>query len=73
MVKFPNGEAKAEASNLMGTADVAVSDPRMTLIEVPTTLPDEEIISAIKSKNSKIKDLIGNGHALSLIFTRVRD
>ena len=25
MVKFPNGEAKAEASALMGTADLVVS------------------------------------------------
>ena len=62
----------------MGTADVVVSEPRrmlpkMTLTEVPTTLPDEEIIPAIKSKNSKIKDLIDNGHALSLIFTRAKD
>ena len=59
----------------MGTADVVVSEPRkmlpkMTLTEVPTTLPDEEIISAIKFKNSKIKYLLNNGHALSLIFTR---
>ena len=77
MVKFPNGEAKAEASTLMGTADLVVSEPRkilpkMTLTEVPTTLPDEEIIPATKSKNLKIKDLIDNGHALSLIFTRVK-
>ena len=78
VVKFPNGEAKADASTLMGNADVVVSEPRkilpkMTLTEVPTTLHDEEIISAIKSKNSKITDLINNGHALSLNFTRVRD
>ena len=78
VVKFPNGEAKAEASTLMGTADLVVSEPRkmlpkMTLTEVPTTLPAEEIIPAIKSKNSKIKDLIDNRHALSLIFTRVKD
>ena len=78
VVKFPNREAKAEASTLMGTADVVVSEPRkmlpkMTLTEVPTTLPDEEIITAIKSKNSKIKDLIDKGHALSLILTRAKD
>ena len=47
--------------------------PKMTLTEVPTTLPDEEIIPAIKSKNLKIKDLIINGHAQSLIFTRFKD
>ena len=42
VVQFPNGEAKAEASTLMGTVDVVVSEPRkmllkMTLTEVPTT------------------------------------
>ena len=78
VVKFPNREAKAEASTLMGTMDVVVSEPRkmlpkMTLTEVPTTLPDEEIIPAIKSKNSKIKGLIDDGHALPLIFTRAKD
>ena len=31
VVKFPNGEAKAEASTLMGTADVVVSEPRKML------------------------------------------
>ena len=77
-VKFTNGEAKAEASTLMGTADVVVSEPKkmlpkMTLTEFPTTLPDEEIVLAMNSKNSKIKDLIDNGHALSPTFTRVRD
>ena len=78
VVKFPNGEAKAEASTLMGTADVVVSEPRKMLLKMTPdrssyNLPNEKIISAIKSKNSKIKDLIDNGHALSLIFTRVRD
>ena len=82
VVKFPHGEAKAEAKALVGsTADfveVAVSEPKkmlpkMTLLDVPPSLPDSEIISDILDKNPQIKELLNARHTLTLFFSRVRD
>ena len=67
VVKFPHGEAKAEAKALVRSSadfmDVAVSElkemlPKMTLLDVPPSLPDGEIISGILDKNSQIKELL---------------
>ena len=65
VVKFPHGEAKTEAKALVESSadftDVAVSEqkemlPKMTLLEVPPSLPDGEIISGIRDKNPQIKN-----------------
>ena len=59
MVKFPHGEAKAEARTVMGSSadfmDVAVSEPKkmlpkMTMLDGLPSLPDGEIISDILDK-----------------------
>ena len=82
VVKFPHGEAKAEAKALEGSSadfvEVAVSEPKkmlpkMTLLDVPPSLPDSEIISGILDKNPQIKELLNAGHTLTLVFSRVRD
>ena len=60
VLKFPHGEAKAEAKALVGSSadftDVAVSEPKkklpkMTLLDVPPSLPDGEITAGILDKN----------------------
>ena len=82
VVKLPHGEAKAEAKALVGSSadfiDVAVSEskkmlPKMTLLDVPPSLPDGEIISGILDKNPQIKESLDAGHPLTLVFSRVRD
>ena len=81
-MKFPHGEAKAGAKALMGSSadftDVTVSEPKkmlpkMTLLDVPSSLPDGEIISGILDKNPQIKESRNAGHTLTLVFSRVRD
>ena len=78
VVKFPHREAKAEAKALVGSsadfAEVSVFEPKkmlpkMTLLDVPSSLPDSEIISGILDKNPQINA----GHTLTLVFSRVRD
>ena len=82
VVRFPNEDAKAQANALMEplmtSSNITVSEPRkmlpkMTLSDVPTSLSDEDIIPGIKNKNAKIRDLLDNGHTLSLVFTRTRE
>ena len=81
-MKFPHGEAKTEAKALVGSSadfvKVAVSEPKnmlpkMTLLDVPPSLPDSEIITGILDKNPQIKELLNAGHTLTLVFSRVRD
>ena len=47
--------------------------PKMTLLDVPPSLPDGEIISGILDKNPQIKESLNAGHTLTLVFSRVRD
>ena len=47
--------------------------PKMTLLDVPPSLSDGEIIPGIQDKNPVIKDLLAAGHTLTLVFSRVRD
>ena len=58
--------------------EVAVSEPKkmlpkMTLLDVPPSLPDGKIISGILDKIGQIKELLNAGHTLTLVFSRVRD
>ena len=82
VVKFPHGEAKAEAKALVGSSadftNVAVSEPKkmlpkMTLLDVPPSLSDGQIVSVILNKNPQIKESLNDGHTLTLVFSRVRD
>ena len=47
--------------------------PKMTLLDVPPSLPDSEIISGILEENPQIKELRNTEHTLTLVFSRVRD
>ena len=75
VLKFPHGEAKAEAKALVGSSadftDVAVSEPKkmlpkMTMLDVPPSLP--EIISGILDKNPQIKESFDAGHTVTGCF-----
>ena len=79
MVKFPHESAKEEACALMRSSedfnDILVSEPKkmlpkMTLFDIPPTLPDEDIIPGIKDKNPQIKALLDAGHTFTLVFCR---
>ena len=82
VVKFPHAEAKDEAKALGESSadfqDIAVSEPRkmlpkMTLLDVPPSLPDSEIVSGIQEKSPMIKGLLDAGHTLTLLFSRVKN
>ena len=82
VVKFPCEDARREASALiessMVSADITVSEPKkmlpkMTLLDIPISVPDDEIISGIVDKNAKIRQLTEDGHTLSLVFTREKE
>ena len=47
--------------------------PKMTLLDVPPSLPDSEIISGFLDKNPQIEELLNARHTLTLVFSRVRD
>ena len=79
VVKFPHESAKEEACALMRSSedfnDILVSEPKkmlpkMTLLDIPPTLPDEDIIPGIKDKNPQIKALLDAGHTFTLVFCR---
>ena len=51
--------------------DVVVSEPKkmlpkMTLLDVPPSLPDGEIISCILDRNPQIKESLNAGHTVTL-------
>ena len=47
--------------------------PKMTLLDVPPSLPVGEIISGILDKNPQITESLNAGHTLTLVFSRVRE
>ena len=58
--------------------DVDVSEPKkmlpkMTLLDIPQSLPVSEIITGILDNNPQIKELLNAEHALTQVFSRVRD
>ena len=82
VMKFPDAGAREEAKALVESSadfqDITVSEPKkmlpkMTLLDVPSSLPDSEIVPGILEKNPKIKELIDAGHTLTLLFARVKD
>ena len=82
VMKFPDAGAREEARALVESSadfqDITVSEPKkmlpkMTLLDVPSSLPDSEIVPGILEKNPKIKELIDAGHTLTLLFARVKD
>ena len=82
VIKFPNRETRDEESSLIGSSlvdntSVTISEPKkllpkMTLLDVPLSLPDDDIIPGIKSKNTAIRRLLEDGSTLTLLFTRTK-
>ena len=82
VVKFPTNEAKEEASNAMkacfdGSSDFTISEPRkimpkITLVGIPISLPDDEILNDIIHKNKEIDVLKEKGCTLELLLTKTK-
>ena len=47
--------------------------PKRTLLDIPSSLLDGDIIPGIQAKNPKIKGLLDAGHTLTLVFCRIRE
>ncbi len=82
VVKLPTSKDKAEARRVMDTCFDSASDftviepkkllPKMTIVGIPASVKDEDIISVICEKSSDIGNLKNSGHQLSLIFTKAK-
>ena len=83
VIKFPSKEIMSSAANAMrgclGDAPVLhVSEPKkmlpkMTVVDIPKSMPDDEIISSILRKNSEIKRFVDGGLVFSFVFARERE
>ena len=82
VMKFPSKEAKNEAStaisNCLGEeSHYTVSEPKkllpkITLVGLPKSFPDCDILDGILNKNGKLKELRNDGHTLEIIFTKIK-
>ena len=80
VIKFPSKECKEKASTaiegcLGRDSQMSVSEPKkltpkMTVVGIPKSFPDEEITSSIAEKSADIKDLLDSGCKLDLCFTK---
>ena len=80
VIKFPsrevmNNAASVLSASLENTPDLSVSEPKkmlpkMTVVDIPNSMQDNEIMPSILKKNSGIKRLVDAGHSFSLIFAR---
>lgn len=80
VVKFPTNEAKKEARNAMnacfnGGSDFTVSEPKkmmpkITLVGIPISRRDDEILNEIIHKNKEIDELKEKGCTLELLLTK---
>ena len=80
VIKFPskeimNSAASAMNASLGGTPVLSVSEPKkmlpkMTVVDIPKSMPDDEIMSSILRKNAGIKRLVDTGLAFSFVFAR---
>ena len=80
VIKFPSKEIMNSAANAMNaslgdTPVLSVSEPKkmlpkMTVVDIPKSIPDDEIISSMLRKNAGIKRLVDTGLAFSFVFAR---
>ena len=78
VVKFPSGSAKEEASSAMkacleGSPDYVVSEPKkmfpkLTVVGIPISVPENKILDSILEKNNEIDDLKKKGYMMDLLF-----
>ena len=83
VVKFPTKKAKDNASKAiketLGTnTTLSVTEPKkmlpkMTIVGVTPDISDDEIVSNIVNKNTKIKSLVDEGSAFNLLFTKQKE
>ena len=81
-MKFPSKECKQKAGNAVKECfkqdpQFQVSEPKklkpkMTIVGIPASLSDSEIVTSITDKSSEIKDLVNKGSTMELCFTRVK-
>lgn len=82
IVKLPTSGDKAEARKVIDTcfgsdSDFTVSEPKkilpkMTVVGIPVSVKDDDIIPLICDKSEDIRRLKDDGYLLSLIFTKVK-
>ena len=82
VVKFPSESAKREAGVLVNScfdsdSDFVVSEPKkafpkMTVVGISASLPDDEIIDNIIMKNKEVSMLVQKGCLLSMIFAKIK-
>ena len=82
VMKFPSKEAKKDAStaisNCLGDeSQYTVSEPKkllpkITLVGLPKSFPDCDILDGILNKNRKLNELKNEGYTLELIFTKTK-
>ena len=80
LVKLPTAEAKKDAGEAMNaifgdSSEFTVSEPnktlpKMTIVGIPLTCPDNEILSSILEKNKDIRNLKQKGCTLEFLFAK---
>ena len=83
VLKFPSDAVRENArtaitSRFGDNSAVTISEPKrmlpkMVIPDMQSNLADGEVIPAILAKNERIKKLVNDGLALSLVFSKVRD
>ena len=80
VIKFPSKDIMNSAANVLNaclgdTPVLSVSEPKkmlpkMTVVDIPKSMPDDEIMSSILKKNAGIKRLVDTGLPFSLMFAK---
>ena len=81
VIKFPSKEIKDKACSAIGAhldnASITVSEPKkltpkMTIVGLPLSFPDDDIVQSIVDKSDAIKGLQAKGSILELCFSKVK-
>ena len=80
VIKFPSKDIMNSAANKLNahlgdTPALSVSEPKkmlpkMTVVDIPNSMSDDEIMSSILKKNAGIKRLVDTGLSFSLVFAK---
>ena len=81
-MKFPSKECKQRAGAAVKKCfnqdpQFQVSEPKklkpkMTIVGIPISLPDSEIVTSICEKSAEIKEFVDKGFTLELCFSRAK-
>ena len=81
VIKFPSKDTKEKAcaaiSTYLDNDSVTVSEPKkltpkMTIVGLPPSFPDDDVVQSIVDKSSAIRGLLAKGGILELCFTKVK-